>query len=45
MVVGKEATLLEANVDASTLVNARCQEPARSKINAWLTEAAIEALK
>lgn len=45
IVVGNEATLLEARTETSALVNGRCQEPARAKINAWLTDVAIEALK
>lgn len=45
VVVGDTATLIEPTVEASSLVNARCLEPARTKINDWLTNQAIEALK
>ncbi|WP_447754285.1 hypothetical protein [Sphingopyxis fribergensis] len=45
VVVGEEATLLEPTAEASGLVNARCQEPAKAMINAWLSEAAISALE
>lgn len=45
VVVGDEATLIELTEDAVTLVEARCLEPARAKIHAWLTDAAIAALK
>lgn len=45
VVVGDTATLIEPTVEASSLVNARCLEPAKTKINDWLTNQAIEALK
>lgn len=45
VVVDDTVSLIEPTVDASTLVNARCLEPAKTKINVWLAEQAVEALK
>lgn len=50
VVVGSNAetadvTLIEATAEALPLINARCQEPTKSKINDWIADAAIEALK
>jgi len=45
VVVGSDATLIEATADASVLVNARCLNPAKTAINRWLVQSAIDALK
>ncbi len=44
IVVGDDATLIEPTVEASTLVNSRCLDPAKTAINRWLTDSAINAL-
>lgn len=43
--VENKATLIEATAEASTLVNGRCLEPTKAKINNWLTDQAVKALK
>lgn len=43
--VGDTVTLIEPTAESSGLINARCLDPARTKINEWLTNQAIEALE
>lgn len=46
VVVGDRATIIDSlDGNASHLVNARCGEPARSAINDWIANRAIEALR